>query len=195
VARAERRGPDDWAAAALEALREGGLAGVSVEGVARRLGITKGSFYWHFADRAALLRAALSLWEKRETEDVIALLAGLRGPRERLLRLFEVVGRRPVRPMHLAVSAAAHDPAVRAVLRRVSRRRLRYLEDCYRGLGLEAAEARRRAVLAYSAYVGFLHLAAEGGDTPDTPAALEAYRRHVVDALVPLPAPARRPRK
>jgi AcrR family transcriptional regulator len=183
----ERLGPGDWASAALEALRDEGLPGVAVEPVARRLGVTKGSFYWHFADRAALLRAALALWEKRETEDVIAVLAGLAEPRERLLRLFRAVGQRPGRALHLALAAAAHDPAVRAVLRRVSRRRLGYLEECYRGLGLPPAAARHRATLAYAAYVGFLHMAAEGGESLPAGRALPAYRRHMEATLIPPP--------
>ena len=53
-----------WGEAALEALAAGGLEAVAVEPLARRLGVTKGSFYWHFPSREALLREALALWEK-----------------------------------------------------------------------------------------------------------------------------------
>src|SRR3954453_8612881 len=63
---------DDWTRAALEALARGGLAAVAVEPLAKELGATKGSFYWHFADRSALLEAALDLWERRDTDRVIA---------------------------------------------------------------------------------------------------------------------------
>src|SRR3954451_21711575 len=61
----------DWADAALAAIGERGLAGVAVEPLAARLGTTKGSFYWHFGGRDALLEAALARWERTDTEDVI----------------------------------------------------------------------------------------------------------------------------
>ena len=54
-----RLSADDWALAALDVIAEQGLAAVAVEPLARRLGVTKGSFYWHFPSREALLVAAL----------------------------------------------------------------------------------------------------------------------------------------
>src|SRR5262245_66201756 len=53
---------DAWIAAAFEALAAGGVDAVRVEPLAKALGITKGSFYWHFTDRRALLDAMLSAW-------------------------------------------------------------------------------------------------------------------------------------
>lgn len=65
---------DDWADAALAALGERGLAGVAVEPLATRLGTTKGSFYWHFANRDALVVAALARWEEVATERIITAM-------------------------------------------------------------------------------------------------------------------------
>src|SRR3954469_19462293 len=65
---------EDWTGAALDALARGGLAAVAVEPLAKDLGTTKGSFYWHFADRSALIAAALALWERRDTEAIIATI-------------------------------------------------------------------------------------------------------------------------
>ncbi|MFP5354956.1 MAG: TetR family transcriptional regulator [Gemmatimonadota bacterium] len=53
---------DQWLEAAVAALAEGGVAAVRVEVLAARLGVTKGSFHWHFRDRAALLEGLLALW-------------------------------------------------------------------------------------------------------------------------------------
>ena len=55
AASATRLSSADWEGAALDSLAEHGLAGLAVEPLARQLGVTKGSFYWHFADREALL--------------------------------------------------------------------------------------------------------------------------------------------
>src|SRR5438876_4920557 len=63
---------EDWITAALAAIADGGLAAVGVEPPAARLGATKGSFYWHFENRDALLQAAIRRWEKGTTTDVVA---------------------------------------------------------------------------------------------------------------------------
>jgi AcrR family transcriptional regulator len=61
-----------WVQAALDAIAEGGLAAVAVVPLAKQLGATKGSFYWHFANRGALVEAALADWEQSHTAAVIA---------------------------------------------------------------------------------------------------------------------------
>src|SRR4051812_38919077 len=102
--------PDDWARAALEAMAEGGgVAAVKVETLAPTLGATKGSFYWHFADRSALILAAVELWEEAETEAIIDSLADVDDPRERLRRLFSIIFVRPELGSVDAALIAAHD--------------------------------------------------------------------------------------
>ncbi|MBV2366472.1 TetR/AcrR family transcriptional regulator [Streptomonospora nanhaiensis] len=80
---------EDWTRAALGALARGGMAAVSVDALAGELDITRGSFYWHFKDREALLAAALELWEQRATADVISRIEPLDDPREQLRVLLE----------------------------------------------------------------------------------------------------------
>jgi AcrR family transcriptional regulator len=72
MARAGNTSADDWVDAAYERFNAGGLGAVKVEAVARDLGTTKGSFYWHFTDRPALVRAVTERWEARETDRFIA---------------------------------------------------------------------------------------------------------------------------
>ena len=76
-----RLSAEDWALAALDVIAEQGLAAVAVEPLARRLGVTKGSFYWHFPSREALLVAALERWEKTEQETVFGQLEAVSDPR------------------------------------------------------------------------------------------------------------------
>ena len=59
---------EDWIEAALQALADGGPREVAVERLAARLGATKGSFYWHFADREELISEALATWEREATD-------------------------------------------------------------------------------------------------------------------------------
>jgi AcrR family transcriptional regulator len=174
-----------WETAALDALAENGLAGVAIEPLARRLGVTKGSFYWHFADREALLAAALTHWERSHTERIIDAVAKVRDPRERLALLIGrgLAGGRSDR-IHLALATARH-PLVRKTLARVTHRRLVYLESCYVELGQSRREAKRSALLAYAAYVGLVHLRLE---TPKELPARDAFAadvEHLIAKLVP----------
>jgi Transcriptional regulator len=96
-ARGARLSASDWAQAALDVIAEQGVSAVAVEPLARRLGVTKGSFYWHFPSRDALLQAALERWEEVEQEQVFGSLEEVPDPRERLRKLFQLVGTRPSR--------------------------------------------------------------------------------------------------
>src|SRR5687767_10471799 len=91
TSRPARLSAEDWAQAALDLVAEQGVAAVAVEPLARRLGVTKGSFYWHFPSRDALLQAALERWEAIEQESVFGSLEKVPDPRERLRALFQVV--------------------------------------------------------------------------------------------------------
>jgi AcrR family transcriptional regulator len=58
--------PSDWLAAAFSRLSDQGVESVRIEVLARDLGVSKGSFYWHFRDRGELLDRMLSRWESEE---------------------------------------------------------------------------------------------------------------------------------
>ncbi len=178
----------DWKRAALQAICDGGIGAVAVEPLARSLGVSKGSFYWHFAGRDDLLRAALELWEQEEADAFIASLENIRDPRERIRQLIVRVSRGSWNcTLHSALSAAAGDPAVRPVLRRVSEKRIGYLADCYRALGFSEEAARHRARLGYMIYVGFMHLSRE--DASGAPIERD-YIEHIAETLIPAaPAP------
>ncbi|MFN7134821.1 MAG: TetR/AcrR family transcriptional regulator, partial [Myxococcales bacterium] len=81
---ARRLTREDWVEAALAALARGGVAAVAVEPLASELGATKGSFYWHFADRGELLKAVLERWVARDTDEVIAAMDALPDARAKL---------------------------------------------------------------------------------------------------------------
>ena len=157
--RTGRLSADDWAKAALDLIAEQGVAAVAVEPLARRLGVTKGSFYWHFPSRDALLQAALERWETVEQEEIFGRLDTVGDPSERLRALFQVVAHEY--QAHLIYSEllkALDHPTVSPVISRVSQRRFEYLTALFRQAGLDAGAAQHRARLAYAAYVGFLQL-------------------------------------
>ncbi|PPK94125.1 AcrR family transcriptional regulator [Kineococcus xinjiangensis] len=154
--------PRDWIDAALAAMAAAGPDAVAVDRLAKQLGASRGSFYWHFTDRADLLRAALEQWERRDTEDVIAHLRDLPDARARLALLLEHTLTAAVDPLEVALVAAAQHPVVAPVLRRVVIRRLDALQRIFSDLGLGPEEARERSWTAYTSYVGH-HQLLRGG--------------------------------
>lgn len=181
----------DWAEAALQLIAEQGLRAVTVSALAARLGVTKGSFYWHFRGRDALLAAALARWERRATEETMQALDAIPDHRRRLELILDAASQPPrARSLYASLAAAADEPLVEAVLRRVGDARISYLDACYRKLGLPPAEARSRAVFAYAAYRGLLQLAHE------SPASLPGdwgpYAELVRQVLIPERGPAGR---
>jgi AcrR family transcriptional regulator len=102
---------------------------VRVEPLAVLLGVT-GSFYWHFANRRALLDAMLAQWEQRSTEAVIEGVNSAAGrPAERLAHLATLIGRRKkLPPMEQGIRAwGAVDQKARRALARVDARRIDYV--------------------------------------------------------------------
>ncbi|MES2669471.1 MAG: helix-turn-helix domain-containing protein [Pseudomonadota bacterium] len=186
-----RLSAEDWAQAALDMIAEQGVAAVAVEPLARRLGVTKGSFYWHFPSRDALLAAALERWEAVEQETVFGQLEAVSDPRQRLRRLFHVVAHE-VKPhkIYSELLKALDHAAVGPVIERVSQRRLEYLAASFRQTGLMRTDAQHRARLAYAAYVGFLQLRLQLHNPRLAQDEFEAYVEHVMDTLIPpVPAP------
>ena len=152
----------DWAEAALQLIAEKGLGALTVSALASRLGVTKGSFYWHFQGRSELLATALARWEQRATTETIKGLEAISDARRRLELMLDAASQAPrARSLYAALAEAAEDPVVRQVLNRIASARIAYLESCYRDLGMTPALARSHAVLAYAAYRGLLQLAHE----------------------------------
>jgi AcrR family transcriptional regulator len=178
---------DHWAAAAAKALAEGGVAAVAVEPIAARLGATKGSFYWHFANRDALLRAALEHWEHQTTAVVMEEInAHGDDPLTRLrLLITRVTTAVPEDRIALALLADADHPIVAPVLRRVTQQRVRYTAGLLVELGLSPDRAAQRALLANSAYFGHAYLSYAAPEIlPRSRTARSAYLDDVIAMLI-----------
>lgn len=144
-----------WINAALKQLAEHGIESVRVEGLASKLGVTKGSFYWHFQDRDELYVAILELWRKRATLDLIDRLERKGDPRARLEKLLRVpfAGRKANQAAEIELSIrlwGRRDDRAKAALEEVDRLRLEYLQQLIAACGTSPAEAEARAVVAYS---------------------------------------------
>ena len=148
-----------WTTAAFDALAAEGIAGVRVERLAATLGVTKGSFYWHFKDRDALVDAVLERWATGRIAAIAEQTRGSEGAaRKALLALLDIYARTPNRKglaVELAIRrlAPGHAAAKRAVAR-VDAARLAKVGALFAKLGKSPAEADARALLFYAFLFG-----------------------------------------
>ena len=176
---------DDWERAALETLAEGGVGAVAVEALARHLGVTKGSFYWHFATREALLQAALNRWEQDDDKEVLAPIGDIADPRERLRELIRQASQQRLSHAVFATLLRSADlPLIRPMVERVSQRRIAFVTEAFRQAGFDPTAAANRARLTFSAYVGFIQLA-QVGQPRMTHDEFEVYIRDFIEVLIP----------
>lgn len=157
VTRMERLDRTAWVQAGLSALSEGGVTAVRVELLAKRLRITKGSFYWHFSKREDLLSAVLEEWERSQTASVIATVeARGGGPHERFRHLSDALTSLDLRLEAAIRSWAGSDPDVCRAVENIDTARLAYLQSIIESAGVPASPAQARARLVYFALIGEL---------------------------------------
>lgn len=178
---------DDWERAALELIAEKGVQSLAVEPLARRMGITKGSFYWHFSGRESLLEHALLRWEEHDSRNLNRSLGEIDHPRDRLISFFRRVGREKLtHEVYSALCAAAGHPQVEPVLERVANRRMEHLSDAFRELGMPEEKAHHQARLTYSVYLGFLQLQRQHQTPSLSSGEFDTYIEHVIETLIPV---------
>jgi AcrR family transcriptional regulator len=156
----------DWIEAAYSALARDGERGLTITGLALRLGVTKGSFYWHFTDRAELVQAVLDRWAYVRTDEPVALRLGgasVTDPGERLGRI-HAVGRETALVDRAMRLWAQHDPEVADAVRRADENVVGQISGCLVDLGFATEEAELRAVLMLRALVGGHFVACAGPD-------------------------------
>ena len=176
----------DWEMAALQLVAEKGVQSLAVEPLARRIGVTKGSFYWHFSSRDELLDRSLARWEEHDRRNLAKSLGEIDDPRERLETFFRRVGKEKfTHEVYSELCAAAGHRQVEPVLERVAERRMKYLAAAYEELGMEPDSARYRARLTYSVYLGFLQLQRQHQTPALSSEAFDAYLEHVIQTLIP----------
>ncbi|MBO6783451.1 MAG: TetR/AcrR family transcriptional regulator [Alphaproteobacteria bacterium] len=159
---------DSWLAEALEMLREGGVDQVKVEPLAQRLGVTKGSFYWHFKNRDDLLRSLPEFWARSQTDPVLEVASRTEGgPLDKMRALLEFLAREdPDRYDNAMRAWAQFDEDVASAVKEIDERRMATARTLFEEAGLRPEDAAFRARLWYFYDVGE-HV------TGDTPADIE----------------------
>jgi len=163
-AKGERRlSAPHWIAAARGVLIEAGIEAVKVERLAAGLGVTRGSFYWHFANRDALLAALLRDWAETNTAPIVrAVEAAGEDGHARMMALVRVwIDETDFSPDYDAAVRdwARRSPRVAATVRRIDARRIAVLQGIFDRFGYPPDAALIRARVAYFHQVGYYALA------------------------------------
>ena len=162
----EQLSADDWIKHGLKALTRSGFTALKADPLAKAMGVSRGSFYWHFADLGAFHAAMLKRWREIAAEEIIAAVEA-DGDEPLMALLRKTFGARL--DLERAVrNWAAFDPAAQAAVRAIDRRRLDYIEALLQRRGLSATAAQARAQILYWTFLGF---ALSG--TPVPPARLQ----------------------
>lgn len=146
---------EDWITAAWDMLGEGGVDGVRVEPLAKRLGVTKGSFYWHFKDRQQLLDALLDRWFSIWDGQMLPEMNSAADPADRIWALFRSVIGRVTRGQTVSLRMWSHsDPEVARRIEERDRDRLAFLTEQLELLGFSSDDARIRGQIYQTIMTG-----------------------------------------
>jgi AcrR family transcriptional regulator len=152
---ADQLSAKDWLDQGLKTLTRSGFTALKAEPLAKAMGVSRGSFYWHFADIGAFHAAILKHWREVAAEQIIANLEAASGNSDPLaLLLRRAFGTRLT--LEKAVRTwASVDPLARSAVQAIDRRRLNYVERLFRAKGFSPGVAGARAQILYWAFLGF----------------------------------------
>lgn len=163
---AQRLSKEDWLRAAFVALTETGPKALKAEPLARRLGSTKGSFYWHFEDVPSFHDALMAEWQARAYAEIVALVEEQDTPVRKLRQLASIAGAGTPDAyggmgLEPAIRAwARENPAVSEALQQVDKNRMNYVQGLFDAIGLTNPELTR---VLYAAFVGMDELSSHDG--------------------------------
>jgi len=152
---ADQLSAKDWLDQGLKTLARDGFTALKAEPLAKAIGVSRGSFYWHFADIGAYHAAILNHWREVAAEQIIANLeASANDDNPLALLLRQAFGARLT--LEKAVRTwATLDPSARRAVQAIDRRRLSYVERLLKRSGVAPDVARARAQIFYWAFLGY----------------------------------------
>lgn len=178
--RGSRLTVDDWLDAAMQVLMSDGVGAIKISRLCDRLGVTKGSFYWHFTDISALM-TALSDHCREIEETARRTLANLQElpPVERIQSMGELVSDTRRRSVEAAVRAWAEtDPELQAAVVALDHTTFDVAQDAFVELGFSPVDAHARATALVYVGIGYM----QGGERVAAPT--EDDKRIFVDMLI-----------
>ena len=145
----------DWIDQGLRILANEGFSALKAEPLAKAMGVSRGSFYWHFVDVSAFHAAILKAWREVAAEAIIAHVEAASANEDPLTVLLQRVFSEKLALERAVRSWAAFDAAAKAAVQAIDRRRLDYVERLIRGRGVADEIAAARAQILYWAFLGY----------------------------------------
>ncbi|HEV7881544.1 TetR/AcrR family transcriptional regulator [Bradyrhizobium sp.] len=152
---ADQLSAEDWLGLGLKTLAKNGFTALKAEPLAKAMGVSRGSFYWHFADIGAYHAAILKHWREVAAEQVIADLEASPKHGNPLLRLLRATFSSKLALENAVRTWATLDPLARAAVQATDRRRLSYVQKLFERSGVAPGVARSRAQIFYWAFLGY----------------------------------------
>jgi AcrR family transcriptional regulator len=152
---ADQLSAQDWLDRGLKVLAARGVSALKAEPLAKEMGVSRGSFYWHFADIGAFQAAILKHWREVAAEAIIANVEAAAGNEDPLAVLLRQVFSEKLALERAVRSWAAFDAAANHAVQAIDRRRLDYVERLISARGVAAEMAEARAHILYWAFLGY----------------------------------------
>lgn len=175
----------DWIKAGYRALCNGGIGAIRIEPIAREIKTTKGSFYWHFKDLAALKMAMLEFYKQKGTQDIIDAANMRATPHDALMFVVKSALNPPEDDVGSIMAEAAirewarFDEFAKKNINEIDEMRINFLFENILALGYNNADAKARAQILYAAYLGFIHLRATSSKVKG--GLLTAFAKSIID--------------
>lgn len=149
-----RKTKQDWLNAGVKIFRESGVAGLTIEALTQKLGVTKGSFYHHFSGIQEFKTSFLTYYEEAGTLNIIQATEEAVSAEDKLRRLLAIIVSYPLNDEVIMRAWAQQDAEVGAVQERVDQRRVAFVSGLCTDISGDAAQGRLMAEVFYSLLVG-----------------------------------------
>ena len=187
VKEAVRLTREDWLQAAFNAVVEGGVEHLKVLTLADTLKVTRGSFYWHFADHAELVQATLARWKEQEMQRILRIQSHVTDdPHADMSHLLDAAlahGGEELENMRFELAVRGlgrRDPQVALLLHEIDQARTQLFVRQFERLLGDAKKAQDLAVLFYLSIVGCYQALSR----PSSPARAKDYFKAIITSFL-----------
>ena len=149
----ERLSREEWLERALDIIATEGETKLRIDRLVSKLGVSKGSFYWHFKDRADFVLALAEFWARYFTFDPLEQSGkSTKDPKAAARWMYQAIVEQDLRRYDVAIRAwAAHEPEIAPIVKRVDQARMKAAKALFKDLGFSGTELdlRTRLFITY----------------------------------------------